>query len=248
MNNKLAIISGIAIALIGGPQAEASVTYNPNGLDYDAAQAYGGWNWTNGDPGYSANLPARWVAFVENSGGIAGNEVINSTDAGFLLGVGARAYKDGNTNWAHNADFGLFHLEHAATVTLTINSDNSELRPGFGLWSGWATGGSRHAPFLANGAINPMAENPLGSGLGLVDTDAWTASSTQGPTASATLTRFLNAGDYTVIIGGYDGTVPGPYLGYSFTINTAPVPLPAGSGLFTIGMALIGYANRRKRK
>ena len=27
--------------------------------------------WTNGDPGYTGNLPATWVAEIHNAGGVA---------------------------------------------------------------------------------------------------------------------------------------------------------------------------------
>lgn len=162
--------------------------------------------------------------------------------------MGARSYKDGATNWGHSADYGLFELQHDAEVTITVTADESDLRPAFGLWSGWATGGSRHAPYTNNGAIGLMAANLLDSGLSLVNLSAWAKAPGQGNGEAATLTLFLTAGDYTLILGGYDGTSPGTNLAYTATISAAaPVPLPGAVWLFGSAMAgLIGFSGRKK--
>lgn len=243
---KLALAGAVSTLLMVTNLAQAHVTYNQSGAPADESQ---GGPWSAGDPGYTGSLPATWVAMIHNDGGAANTQTASSAGAGFSLGMGARAYKDGATNWGHTADYGLFKLHHDANVTITVSSDGSDLRPAFGLWSGWATGGSRHAPYLDNGAINPMAANPLDSGLGLVDTSAWAFAATQGTGATATLTRFLTAGNYTLILGGYDGTTAGANLAYTATISAAasPVPVPAAVWLFGSAMAgLIGF-NRRKQ-
>lgn len=243
-----------AISLIlGSASVNASITFNYSGVDRDMSfwppEDGGGpqWAWTNGDPGYTGNLPASWVAFIHNSTSSAVTELARSADAGFTIGVGARAFKDGSTNWGHNADFGLFRLDQAAKVTITMSSDDSDLRPGFGLWSGWATGGSRHGTWLANGAIQPMSANPLYSGLGLVDANAWTYAANQGSSATTTLIRTLAAGDYTIIMGGYDGTTLGPNLAYSVSISAAPVPLPGAVWLFG-SIAAAAFAQSRQHR
>lgn len=253
-SNKLVIAAAVSAALFGSSVAQAHVTYNYSGADKDMAdwpvEDGGGpvWAWTDGDPGYSGNLPASWVAFVHNHAGAANTQTASNANGEVFIGVGARAYKDGNTNWGHNADFGLFHLEHDADVTITMSSDNADLRPAFGLWSGWATGGSRHSEFANNGALLTMAANPLNSGLGLVDVNAWAFASSQGPTASASLMRHLTAGDYTLILGGYDGTTPGQHLGYSVTISAAPVPLPSMAWLFASAITGLSLASRSKAR
>ena len=254
---KLTLLSAIGIALSSVNIAYADLTYNTTGpVDRDISELPpedgGGpvWLWTNGDGGYTGNLPATWIAHIQNEGGIAASETACSGSAagcaGYPLGMGARAYKDGSTNWGHFADFGLFHLGHDANVTITVASDTSDLRPAFGLWTGWATGGSRHAAFTGNGAVNPMADNPLGSGLTMLDGDAWAFALTQGPTASATLTRYLTAGNYTLILGGYDGTTAGGNLTYNAHISASAVPLPGVAWLFGSGLAGWGLFSRRK--
>lgn len=252
----LALAGAVSALLLGAGSANAHVTYNLGGncngacpTDGDVAA------WSDGDPGYTGNLPATWVAMVHNLGGSANSQTASSADAiagGIANGikVGARAYKDNATNWGHNADFGLFELEHDATVTITVSSDNSSLRSAFGLWGGWATGGSRHGAFTSNGAINTMAASPLGSGLSLIDTSAWAVAASQGTPSTpttATLTRFLTAGNYTLIIGGYDGSVAGHHA-YTATISAAPVPIPAAAWLFGSALSGLGVIGRRKGK
>ncbi len=247
MNKKLSLAAAVSLALLSGSNAQASVSYNAVDLDFDQAQDYGGWSWSNGDPGYTGNLAVTWSAIIQNTGGIATSDTINSTGAGYTIGVGARSYKDDSTNWAHNSDFGLFRLEHDANVTITMTSDGSDLRSAFGLWSGWATGGSRHAPYLDNGAINPMGNNPLGPGLTVVNPNAWAVADNQGAAESAVLSMFLTAGDYTLILGGYDGTTAGAHLAYSLNITAAPVPIPGAAWLFAGGLATL-ITKRRSRK
>lgn len=250
--------AALAAACCAAASAHADITYNYSSVDRDMGdwppEDGGGppWVWTNGDGGYTGNLPATWIATINNAGGIAYSETacggIGTGCSGFNLGMGARAYKDGTTNWGHNADFGLFTLAHAADVTITVASDGSDLRPAFGLWSGWAENGSRHSEFLGNGALEPMADDPLpGSGLTVVDPNAWAYAATQGATGSASLTLHLSAGQYTLILGGYDGTTPGPELAYTATISAAPVPLPAAVWLFGAGLTGLGLTGRRRK-
>lgn len=244
---QMALAGAISGLLLGAGAANAHVTYNTNGApDHpDGSQAG---PWTDGNPGYTGNLPASWVAMIHNDGGVANSQTASSADAGFLIGFGARSYKDGSTNWGHSADYGLFELHHDATVTITVSADGSDMRPAFGLWNGWDTNGgsSRHQTYLNNGAINAMGNNPLGTSLTLVDANAWAFAPSQGTTASATLTRFLTAGNYTLILGGYDGTTAGTNLAYTATISAAPVPIPAAVWLF--GSAALGLFGVGRRK
>jgi hypothetical protein len=237
---KLALAAAIGGLMLVSNVANAHVSYNTVPGPSDGSQTG---PWDNGDPGYTGNLPATWYAEIHNPGGIAASE----TASGHGIGMGARSYKDGATNWAHSADFGLFELTSAATVTMTVASDGSDLRPAFGLWSGWDTSGSssRHQDYLNNGALSPMG-SVVGSTLSVVDATAWTFAATQGSTASATLTRSLAAGKYTLILGGYDGTTAGGNLAYTATISAAPVPLPAAVWMF--GAGLMGWLGIQKRK
>jgi hypothetical protein len=248
---KLTLAGTIGSLMLISNIANAHVTYNTTGngdaatgSPVDGSQAG---PWSNGNPGYTGNLPATWVAEIHNAGGATNTQTASSAGAGFDIGMGARAYKDGTTNWGMTSDFGLFHLQEAATVTITVASDGSDLRPAFGLWNGWDEGGgSRHAAYTSNGAIGPMAAGILDSTLTLVDGNAWAFASSQGTTASAQLTRFLAAGDYTLILGGYDGATAGANLKYTASISAAPVPLPAAVWMF--GAALMGWLGIQKRK
>ena len=248
---KLALAGALGALMLVSNAAHAHVTYNTTG-DGDAGSGSPGDGsqagpWSAGDPGYTGSLPATWVAMIHNDGGIANSQTASTAGAGFTIGMGARAYKDGSTNWGMTSDFGLIELHHDATVTITVASDGSNLRPAFGLWNGWDTGGgSRHQDYLNNGAIAPMGAGVLGSTLSLVDANAWAFAPTQGTTESATLTRSLTAGNYTLILGGYDGTFAGTNLAYTATISAAPVPLPAAVWMF--GGALMGWLGYQKRK
>lgn len=244
---KLALAGAIGSLLLGAQTASAHVTYNQSGNCAGACPQDGqNGPWSAGDPGYTGSLPANWVAMIHNDGGVANSQTASSAGAGFAIGMGGRAYKDGTTNWGHTADYGLIELAHDATVTITVTSQDAGLRPAFGLWSGWDTGGgSRHGDFLNNGAINPMAANPLGATLGLVDSSAWAVAASTGNGVTATLTRFLSAGNYTMILGGYDSTA-NPSLAYSATISAAAVPIPAAVWLFGSALAGMGLVGRRK--
>ena len=252
---KIALAGAVGAMLLVSNLANAHVFYNitgngiaATGSPSDGSQAAA--NWKGGDPGYTGNLPATWVAEIHNDGGVEDEQVVSSSYAGFLIGMGARAYKNGTTNSAVTADFGLFELANDAEVTITVASHASNLRPAFGLWSGWDTGsGSRNGSYTNNGAIGQMDDGVLGSTLSLVDLNAWAFALTQGPTASATLTRFLTAGKYTMILGGYDGTVAGDNLTYKATVFAAaasPVPLPAAAWMMLTG--LMTFLGLQKRK
>lgn len=247
--NKLALAGAIGALLTASGVANAHVTYNTNGAPDNTDGSNAG-PWTDGsDPGYTGSLPATWVAIIHNASGAANSQTASSANAGFDIGIGAKSYKDGATNWAHSADFGLFHLQHAADVTISVTADGSNLRPAFGLWNGWDTNGgsSRHQEYLNNGALNLMG-SVLGSSLVPHSLTSWAVAPGQGAGQTATLSLFLDAGDYTLILGGYDGTSAGGNLKYTATIAAAasPVPVPAAAWLF--GTSMLGWMGVRKRK
>ena len=261
--SKLALAGAMAM-MLGAGVAEAHVSYNlANAPGQGAAPDDGNnGNFTDGNGGYAGNLPVNWFMEIHNTATTGVSLTANSagikadtSDTSQGLAVGAKAYKDGATNWGHNADFAIFSLNADANVTISVSSDHSALRPAFGLWQGWDTGsGSRHGEFLNNGAISAMTGTLRDStGTSLVDVNAWAFSATQGSAGNdvtATLTRFLTAGNYTLAIGGYDGTVGGQ-LAYSANISTAPaaapVPLPAAAWLFGGAIASLVSTSRRRR-
>ncbi|MGY6277224.1 hypothetical protein [Methylomonas sp. MgM2] len=246
--NKLALAGVIGTLLTASGTVSAHVTYNTNGAPDNSDGSNAG-PWTEGDPGYTGNLPATWVAMIHNAGGVANSQTASSADAGFTIGMGAKSYKDGGTNWAHSADFGLFHLQHAADVTISVTADGSNLRPAFGLWDGWDTnsGSSRHQAYLNNGALNPMG-SVLDSSLAAHSPTSWAVAPGQGAGQTATLSLFLEAGDYTLILGGYEGTVAGANLAYTATIAAAASPVPLPGAVWLFGGALAGWVGTRRRR
>lgn len=268
---KLALAMTVGGLMGAAGSAQAVVTYNLQAIsDFDEpafsangslcgnsggacpANGTSAGPWTDGSPGYTGSLPATWATVIQNAGGVAASETASSADAGFSIDMGSRAYKDGTTNWGHTTDFGLFTLQQDANVTISVSSDASVLKPAFGLWKNWATGGSRHVGYTNNGAINPMGTVFTGSGLAVVASDAWAAAPTQGTTtttATATLTKFLTAGNYTLVLGGYDTTPgSGAFAKYTATISAAAVPVPAAAWLFGPALASLGVIRRRKGK
>ncbi len=260
-------------AAIGGlmlitSNANAHLTYNMNGpnvADGDNST----WSGYGMDSTYSGSLPIAWTAYIHNQGGVAYSLTASSADArvqtgdsSYVLGAGAFSYLDtrgedvfGPPNWGHSSDFGMFELGSNATVTITVSADaslNSGLRSAFGVWSGWDNGGgSRHQAYPNNGAYLTMAASPLGASLDLINgsTGTWAYDDNSDGTATLTLTD-LAAGQYTIIIGGYDGPLAGhgagSNLAYTATISASPVPLPGAVWLF--GTALMGFLGVSKRK
>jgi hypothetical protein len=291
---KLALAGAIGSVLAASGAAQAAqVSYNTtgnltglgrsadgSGTDPFAAgtnAAYG----NAGNPGYTGNLPASWYTVLNatDAATIKTADLPASVQMGGSAGVpalttGGKAFQDAGTtsnlasyytNWGHNADFGLFHLNAASDVTITVAADGSPLSPGFSVWQGWDTsaGSSRHQTWLINGApkLSAGASGVLGSSLGTFEGTAYT--STSGGSATLTLTN-LAAGDYTLILGGFsDKTCTGSagssctFVGgqggtnakYQVSFSTAaaaPVPIPAAVWLFGSALAGLGVIGRRK--
>jgi len=253
--NSTGIISG------GGRSADGS-----GQSQFVAGKTYA----TAGNPSYTGSLPASWYTVLGTSDAatLSSADLTSAIHMGpsvpptqkFVpeLTTGAKAYQDvttpsAPTNWGHTADFGLFQLTSATTVSITVAADGSALSPGFSVWQGWdngSTGASRHASWLNNGApaLNPGQAGVLGSTLGAFEGTAYTATSG----GAATLTLNLAAGDYTVILGGYSATncigttcgLGGTKALYDVSFSTVQaVPLPGAAWLF--GSALTGLAGFR---
>lgn len=140
------------------------------------------YGWTQG-----GGLPATWwvsvggndSASVNSDGFIAARRAGNflggpsatGSTAGYAgiqptaLTTGAAAYADADndTNWGHNADFGLLTVTELSDVTISISGvsaasgllrgvGSENLIPGFSIWQGWNTnGGTRHTTWDENG-------------------------------------------------------------------------------------------------
>jgi hypothetical protein len=231
LSRAVALALGLASAT--DPAQAALVSYNTtgnlsgfgrsadgSGRDTFAASTRAGYG-TAGQPAYTGNLPVSWYTILNGTD----SAVIQTADlpasvqmGGSAAGVpsltaGAKAYQDAGTsstpaatytNWGHNADFGLFHLNAASNVTITVAADGNQLSPGFSVWQGWDTnaGSTRHQTWLNNGApkLSVGASGVLGSSLGAFKGTAYTT--TSGGSATLTLSN-LPAGNYTLILGGY---------------------------------------------
>lgn len=279
--NKLTVATIVGGLMFGAAGAQAStVSYSMyqtpeltypelGGLGYRLANAFGlgGGPWTSVNPGYGGGLPATWYVSLDATDSAAVSTAnrnaakldgVNFVTAG--LYVGANAYQDyitspqAATNWGHTADFGLFHLNSAANVTITLSADGSPLSPGFSIWQGWDDGfGNRHGQWKANGAPNLLAGAPgvLVSSLGTFEGTAYNLTSG----GSATLTVLLPAGNYSIIMGGISardgsnnviGGQGGAGVLYKVDFSTTPVPIPAAVWLFGSAAAWLGIFGRRK--
>ncbi len=243
MRFKKTVLASAVLAATWG-SAWAHVSYNSDSSDG------GGTNpstWTAGNGGYSGNLPANWMMEFHHGDtshtASTADALSEGAPSGYVLDMGARSYKDGSTNWGHSADFGLLDLHEGGTYQITVSADNNtNLVPAFGVWDGWDTSiaASRHQAWLNNGAINPMGA-VFGSTLTPHCSSCWAHASSPGGTA--TLTLNLTAGQYTLILGGYDSPAPGLN---AYTATVSLVPIPAAGWLF--GGALVGLAGLARRK
>ncbi len=186
---------------------------------------------------------ATFPVFDPETGEYVGDDFYKNNQPTALTVAGA-SYRDTNTNWGHNADFGLITLTQAGDLTISVSgvaaadllgNGQSGLRAGFSVWEGWDdAGGTRHTTWDENGApglhagapspFNPGAasmaqfgEDRPTDGLGTFLGTAYTL--TNNGTATLTLTN-LAAGDYTIVIGGYTNTGQ----------NGATGPIATGSG------------------
>lgn len=163
--------------------------------------------------------------------------------------VGSRAWSDSVNlkgplgiplGWTMTSNWAYIKLLHDANVQISLTPDNSNLVPGFSLWSGvdnsggnWHTYEQNMVPFWVDAAgftyLNHTTTGP-------------------GPFANqvATMSLFLPAGEYTVAFGGNDNTTAGHQAAYAFTVSAAPVPLP--SAVYLFASALLGLTGAARRK
>jgi len=179
--------------------------------------------------------------YLDTSNG-ATSETWNST-------VGSRAWSDSVNlkgplgiplGWTMTSNWAYINLQHDANVQISLAPDNSNLVPGFSVWSGvdnsggnWHTYEQDRVPFWVDAAgftyLNHTTTGP-------------------GPFANqvASMSLFLPAGEYTVAFGGNDNTTAGHQAAYAFSVSAAPVPLPSAFYLFA--SALLGLTGAVRRK
>lgn len=238
--NKTLISGVVAGILLGANTAHAHVSYNTS--------ASGGLpgTWTDGAPAYGGSLQAFWVANIHNTSTTSDTQTASTADAalegapiGYKVEAGGRAWADGTSNWGQTTAFGLINLAHGADqFSITVSADGSDFTPAFTLWKGWDSDAfsNKHQPYA-----NQCCDNPLETtGLAYV---TFGASATAGGSLTHTLNN-LQAGKYTLFVGGNNGTAGMKQYSASFT--AAPVPLPAAVWLF--GGTLMSFLGLQRRK
>ncbi|WKJ90014.1 hypothetical protein QZJ86_18705 [Methylomonas montana] len=162
--------------------------------------------------------------------------------------LGSKAWSDpsnvsGNLGiplgWTHTSNWAYISLAAAANVTINLAANASDLVPAFTLWRGADNSGGNFHTYQQDAV-------PLWIDAAGFDFIRYVTTG-PGPYSgqNAALSLFLNAGEYTVAIGGNDTTTAGHQAAYSFSVTAvAPVPLPGAVYLF--GSALLGLVGGRR--
>lgn len=162
--------------------------------------------------------------------------------------VGSKAWSDPSNppgplgvpmGWTHTSNWAYFSLNADANVQLSLSANASDLVPAMTLWRGADNNGGDFHTYAQN-TIPAWVDAPGFAYLQHITTGP-------GPFggASAILSLFLSAGEYTVAIGGNDNTTAGHPAAYTFMINASPVPVPGAVYLF--GSALLGVLTMGRR-
>lgn len=163
--------------------------------------------------------------------------------------VGSKAWSDPSNppgplgipmGWTHTSNWAYLSLATAANVTINLVANGSDLVPAFTLWRGADNSGGVFHTYAQN-TIPAWVDAPGFAYLQHINTGP-------GPFSnqSATLSLFLDAGEYTLAIGGNDTTNAGHLAAYNFTVNASPVPVPGAVYLF--GSALMGMLSLSRRQ
>ena len=157
---------------------------------------------------------------------------------------------DLNAGWTHTSNWIYLELAEDAVVRITLapNADvpnttggfyAGDLVPATSLWSGYDDdGGDNH--FYEQGEVPNWID---AEGFAFLDHDT----TGPGPFASevATIEIALDAGIYTLAVGGHDDTTSGHRVGYTFSVQGRPEADAAFSAAF--GIAALGALRARRR-
>jgi hypothetical protein len=240
------------LALTLSSAAQAHVAYNLSGYDSTGTGGVDGalpGSWIGGGApyNYAGDMDIMWFMEFHNANS---SHTVSTADAiakgaanDYALAVGPKGWNKPslgipNTGSFHGLDYGLVHLEEAANLTINVTAAVAGLIPAFSFYAGWDSGGTWDR--LANYTNN--ISNPAGTeGL----TQIGRAFATTGGTTISLDMGTLAAGDYTLIIGGNNGTTAGKY---SATLVAAPVPEPATYGMFAAGLLVLMLSGARRRR
>lgn len=180
------------------------------------------------------DLPARPG---EDGGGIsyAAQMIMDSSSETVSGSVGSRAWGE---HWTHTSIWAYIDILTAGTYQISVSPNASDLIPALSLYQGVDNSGADDHSF------DPTITAPAwvdAAGFGLLQY-------LSGPNAgnSAVLTRYLNAGEYTLVLGGNDFATPGHLAGFTYSVTA--VPVPAAALLFGSGIAgLLSAAGIRRK-
>ena len=274
---KLAIAGAITASIMGATAAEAHVSYHLSATGGEAPNTNGTTttgSWTGGSPadkGYVGNLPTTWLANVHHY-----NDVYEVSKADAIVeGADAASFKLETINnkwnpassWGNALDYGLINLDVAGNLKIKVQAEaGSFFQPGFTLFSGWDTAATsnKHGVWNAN-PFAPSSPNPAANTnptlqplrtLGLTYVGHAATNSNDGgvnysydSVAQAVEITFngLNAGKYSLWIGGNSTGNTSNNQQYFASITAAPVPVPGAVWLFGSAVAgLIGFGRKSK--
>lgn len=183
--------------------------------------------------------------------------------------VGAWAWEDSSlflpgqtpVGWTHNSDWIAFRLEADAYVTLTLGSAEgvplppsstagTNLIPGMTIYSGWDNDLAPQEFIDANSPGEPVGDWHSYVNRGDIewaeDTQYFAHLEPNG-THFVETTLFMEAGDYTIVVGGRSlSTAAEGRQGYQATFTTSTVPEPGSAVVALIGGTVL-LGRRRKR-
>jgi hypothetical protein len=207
-------------------------------------------------PGPATGLSYEVKAIVAHDGTFT--ESYSGSDFG--LTVGAKSWAEpsqppGNKGWTHTTNWialDLTALHNPARVTIQLDRGaTGTLVPAFSLYSGWELDSSDATNHTFNNTGNISWADDLTYIGHVANAGGPDGTNTTGTVLTSVSGQYvLTPGLYSIVLGGNPllTTPPaGGFHNYTFTLSTAPVPVPAALWLFGSGLVgLAGLARRQK--
>jgi hypothetical protein len=195
---------------------------------------------------------------VQATQGEDGSFTESYSGSDFGLTVGAKSWAEpgnpaGAKGWTHTTNWVALDLSALADPALvTIQLDRGatgSLVPAFSLYSGWELN-SPESDHTFNNIGNISWVDDLTYIGHVANAGGPDGTNTTGTELTSVFGQYvLNPGLYTIVLGGNPLLTNPPASGlfdYTFTLSTAPVPVPAAVYLFGSGLiGLVGLARRK---